>query len=153
MRGKSVNTEFVAEFIQECCVKNKTSPKEITSEAKLRISQIDQEIRRAEELKLTRSRLMDVVNSFGDDEEEKDKPESFVVRTEVESEQAKLILSMIAELKSITIESIVARVGESNKTRAFLAIKQLSEMGVVVRDSSTKKFEAGPNFSQVAAHD
>ncbi len=64
MRGKSIDIDFVADFINECVSLNKITTQEICLEAKNRILEIDQKIKDIELLKIKRSKLMDVLNNF-----------------------------------------------------------------------------------------
>jgi hypothetical protein len=64
MRGKKKDPEFLSKFIAECVGNNKFTAEEIVSEAKNRISVIDNKIKEVENLKLVRSKLLDVISTF-----------------------------------------------------------------------------------------
>jgi hypothetical protein len=72
MRGKKIDTEFVSSFILNCASLGKCSSEEIISSAKNEIQEIDKQIKHVEELKIKRSKLLDVILSF--DKVEKTKP-------------------------------------------------------------------------------
>lgn len=64
LRGKKIDTNFVAEFVSECVKLGKISEQEICEEAKQRMNEIDIQIKKVEELKKVRSKLFDVLISF-----------------------------------------------------------------------------------------
>lgn len=66
MRGKKTDVDFVSNFIVECAQDNKNSPDQIIQEAKRKIEEIDVQIQKIEQLKVTRSKLLDVVCTFGE---------------------------------------------------------------------------------------
>jgi hypothetical protein len=72
MRGKKIDAEFVSNFIINCALSGKSSSTEIIASAKAHIEDIDRKIKAVEELKITRSKLLDVILSF--DKVEKAKP-------------------------------------------------------------------------------
>lgn len=65
MRGKKLDTDFVSNFIMECAQDEKNSPEQIIQEAKRKIEEIDFEIQKVEKLKITRSKLLDVIDVLG----------------------------------------------------------------------------------------
>lgn len=71
MKGKKVDSEFVTEYIQKCVTQGILTPEEIIKEAQQDINHIDDLIKQAEKLKLERSKLLDVVNTFGKDKVDK----------------------------------------------------------------------------------
>lgn len=64
MRGKKIDRDFVSQFILSCSLQNKCCSHEIINEAKDQISKIDSKIQEIENLKKTRSKLLDVILSF-----------------------------------------------------------------------------------------
>lgn len=64
MRGKKSDSAFVTVYIQESVLAGCNNPITIADRAKKRIQEIDEQIRKVEELKLERSKLLDVVFSF-----------------------------------------------------------------------------------------
>lgn len=64
MRGKKRDSEFLSDFIVQCVNSGKNSPEDIVMAAKERINQIDSKIQEVERLKATRSKLLDVIESF-----------------------------------------------------------------------------------------
>lgn len=147
MRGKSVDTEYVSSFVEECVTKDKNSPEEIVSEARIKISQIDMEIRRADQLKIERTKLIDVVNSF---DPEGDKlsaanNETYKVANDISDLYTDKILEIITNNTSATVNDFYAELGEAARPRIFLAIKKLAEAGIIVRNSA-QQFVPGPQW-------
>jgi len=64
MKGKRTDTEFVSNFISECVSKGANTPDLILKSAKEILANIDEEIRKAEESKKYRSKILDVIASF-----------------------------------------------------------------------------------------
>jgi len=77
MRGKKSDPEFVSYFISQCLQKGIITTEEMVKVAKQDIQSIDNQIIEIEKLKITRSKLLDVILAL-------DKPESKV-------EEAKLL--------------------------------------------------------------
>lgn len=61
MRGKKIDTEYVAKFIDKCVINNKTSVADICQEANDLIKNIDEKIKEAELLKKRRLKILDVL--------------------------------------------------------------------------------------------
>lgn len=64
LKGKKIDSEFVTSYIEKCVNNNVYSADEMLRLAKLEISNIDSKILEAENLKKTRSKLLDVVLTF-----------------------------------------------------------------------------------------
>lgn len=64
MRGKKVDSDFLSLFISKCVGLNKSSQEDIVKSAQQEISIIDKKIIEAEKLKITRSKLLDVIETF-----------------------------------------------------------------------------------------
>jgi len=64
MRGKKVDTDFLSQFISQCVIKNFVNQDDIVKQAKLEISDIDEQIKKVEKLKVIRSKLLDVISTF-----------------------------------------------------------------------------------------
>lgn len=64
MKGKKVDTEFVSNFITQSIRDGFDSPDQIVSHAKVILNQIDEELKKIEEKRAMRSKLLDVISSF-----------------------------------------------------------------------------------------
>ncbi len=64
MRGKKVDSEFLSNFITESVQAGLDSPEAIVDRAQSLIKNIDEEIRKMEKVKVTRSKLLDVISTF-----------------------------------------------------------------------------------------
>jgi hypothetical protein len=99
MRGKKSDPAFVTAFIQESAMLGLDNPAAIADRAKKRIAEIDEQIRKVEDLKIERSKLLDVILQF-------DKP------VKDRSEEAKLLTFFQIEYPEICKE-ICERVKKS----------------------------------------
>jgi hypothetical protein len=73
MRGKKIDTAFVAEFVTSCVKEGNVSSDTICARANEKIIEIDKQIKEVEGLKKLRSKLCDVLISFDTTEKVKDK--------------------------------------------------------------------------------
>jgi len=64
MRGKKVDSQFLTDFISSCIMKGNTTPDEMAKAAQKEIDSINSEIKKVEDLKLRRSKLLDVIVTF-----------------------------------------------------------------------------------------
>ena len=64
MKGKKVDSEFLSEFISQCITSGFETPEQIVNYAKSLVTNIDEEIKKVEQQKITRSKLLDVINTF-----------------------------------------------------------------------------------------
>ena len=64
MKGKKSDPEFLSQFIEQCVQQDISTPEEIVGLAQQEIQRIDQKILEVEELKIKRSKLLDVVSNF-----------------------------------------------------------------------------------------
>jgi hypothetical protein len=64
MKGKKSNIEFVSSFMNECIKNGISSSEDIVKEASKRIEEMEIKIQEAEKMKIIRSNLIDVIDSF-----------------------------------------------------------------------------------------
>ena len=64
MRGKKSDPVFVSGFITQCVQRGLITPEQIAEAARQDIDSIDQQIKQVEVLKVTRSKLLDVIATF-----------------------------------------------------------------------------------------
>jgi hypothetical protein len=146
MRGKSVDSEFVSEFVAVCVSNQMTTPKDISSEARIRISKIDSEIKRIDTLKAERSKLMDVVNAFDPETDEPEVEQEFPEEEppSVDDFEVK-VCAVIDSMSSASVNDILSSIGENSRRAVFLTIKRLCEKGVITRDAK-HTFVRGPRW-------
>jgi len=151
MRGKSVDIDFISVFVEECVAKEMATPSDIASEAKIRINNIDHEIRRIETLKNERSKLVDVVNSFDSDEEAEDENSVFATDDCLSDDFTNQIAKYIgANLAGVSIKQILLQFGgDSLKEQIFFSVKKLAESGLTVRNTD-RNFVPGPKWKMSA---
>lgn len=136
MRGKKIDTDYVAKFVGECVKKNRTSSEEICEEAKKLIELIDQKIIEAEGLKKTRSKLCDVLISF--DETKKDLSKDKVI-LDFHKISSKVISGTILEFLNQDVCSVKFLIDNLKKRKYSeedinFTIKQMIELDIVVKD-------------------
>lgn len=64
MRGKKFDPQFLTDFIGSCVGKGLITPEEMGSAARQEIEMIDNQIKKVEDLKSRRSKLLDVIDNF-----------------------------------------------------------------------------------------
>lgn len=64
MRGKKIDSQFLTDFISFCVMEGNTTPDEMVTVAQKEIDEINYQIKKVEELKLRRSKLLDVIATF-----------------------------------------------------------------------------------------
>lgn len=141
MRGKSIDTEFVAEFIQQCALNNKIAPEEICETALLKIEEIDKQLK-------MRLKLVDVLSFFN--YKKKAPPiEPEPVSFDAINKQASLeIIGIVMNNVCINITDLVSRFsayGDGAKKDLIFTMKQMLEARILHRDSSGK-LVLGPNY-------
>jgi hypothetical protein len=129
MRGKKLNPEFVSAFISKCLRQGIITTSAIVEAAKLDIQDIDDKIIEAEKLKMTRSKLLDVILTL-------EKPEP-------KTEEAKLLPFFQLQLpgvckflcdmvKAAPISITIVSSDELDEDAKF-CFKQLMEQRIVAR--------------------
>lgn len=64
MKGKKNDTEFVSQFVEECLQQGIFLSEEMAKKAEHEITNIDEKIMQVENLKIRRSKLLDVISTF-----------------------------------------------------------------------------------------
>lgn len=64
MKGKKIDNLFVNNFLSECILNNQTSIEDIVSVAQKQIHEIDEKLKESNNLKILRSKLLDVIYTF-----------------------------------------------------------------------------------------
>lgn len=116
MKGKKVDTDFLSRFISESIQSGLQTPEEISGRAQEMVKEIDEEIKKVEQRKVIRSKLLDVIATFS------------VTKPSTKSEEAR-ILSFF-KIQNVNIcQEICHRVKSSVTT-----IDELSKMSYSVPD-------------------
>ena len=132
MRGKSVDTEFVAKFIQECITNDKVSPEEICEEALLKIEEIDKQLK-------IRLKLSDVLSFFNYKKRVlpiEPEPVSF---ENINKSIANIVLDVILNNGCISIEELFTKVNitdENYRKDFILSLKRMIETKVISKNSN-----------------
>jgi hypothetical protein len=138
MRGKSIDIDFVTNFIQECAATNKLSPQDVCDEALRKIEDIDKQLK-------LRIKLVDVL-SFFNYKKKTTNIEKEISFANINKESAIKIFSYIAN--NIKIEELMKlyNVYQDNyKKELIFTTKQLLETKVIAKNSS-EILVHGPNF-------
>lgn len=138
MKGKKKDHEFLSQFIEECISLNKNSSKDILDEAKLRIKNIDNRIIETEKLKLQRSKLFDVIDTFE-------------ITTKKTSDEAEMLpffkIKNIATCKNICDKLKIAPLTLNKLDHDMIfCLKQLLELEVIKKDNNL--FVKGAKFNE-----
>lgn len=72
MKGKKTDVEFLSNFIVQCAKENKNSTNDFILEARSKILDIDNKISELENLKILRSKYVDIISTFEKTDKSKD---------------------------------------------------------------------------------
>lgn len=72
MKGKKIDRDFISDFIAKCISEGKLNQEEMIDFANKKINEIDEKIKEVEDLKIIRSKLLDVLIVFKSPEEKID---------------------------------------------------------------------------------
>ena len=148
MRGKSIDTDFVAAFIQECLTMNKATPEEICEEASRRLDEIDAQLK-------LRTKLVDVLSHFNYKKKKEEIDKEPVSFTGIDIGMANDILAIV-EIEDIHTDTILAdfiKRNEWSKNDLIFTLKQLFAADVLDRDaagiiSKGSNFDSWPDFNE-----
>jgi len=134
MRGRKTDSEFISEFIAGCVQAGHDTPEAIVQRANQGISSIDDEIKRVEKLKMTRSKLLDVIATF-ERQAKQSKSEEARILSFFKIQQPQICKFICDRVKSgvIAIEDL----GNKYPTQDIMfCIKQLIEHKIVAKTGS-----------------
>lgn len=148
MRGKSIDTEFVATFMQNCINQNKTTPTEICEEAVRQISIID------EQLKM-RTKLTDVLSHFNYKKKISEAKKEILSFDKIDKKVCNDIFSLLND-EPIPLEAMMATFAKFNdkyKQEIIFTFKQLLESKVLNRTpQGIVKGESFAKFNEPKVH-
>jgi hypothetical protein len=141
MRGKSIDTEYVAAFIQKCAAVNKTSPEEICDEVLSKIEEIDKQLK-------IRLKLVDVLSFFN-----YKKKAPIIERDEIDFDlisdfAASEIIGIVSNDNCINIENLMSKFSiysDEQRKELIFTLKQMLEAKIIFR-SSDGFLTQGSNF-------
>lgn len=155
-----MSDNFVESYISSCLAAGKTSLADICNSAKLEIDSIDQELKKAEELRTRQGNLRALLRQMGVEASKREKVVSSIINTgrpfqELDpylQETCIKICKFIEDLKqeTTTNREIMDSVATPEENKAVLiSIKWLFENGIVSRNenSYTREIQKGPNWS------
>lgn len=130
MRGRKIDTEFLTKFITSCVEVGKFSSEDILKEAKNKIEQIDQKIIEVENLRILRSKLLDVVLTF-DKAAKEIKPEEAKILTFFKIQDQHICKFICDKIKCSTINIDCLKDGPYDTKDILFCIKQLIEHKII----------------------
>lgn len=141
MRGKSIDNEFVSEFIQECTLINKTTPEEICNEAINRIEEINKQLK-------IRIKLNDILSFFNYKKKyiNTEKTISFDL---IDKSCSSIIINIISSSATINSDELFSRLSNYNeeiKHNIIFTLKQMIEAKIIYKNKEGK-FGFGANFN------
>jgi hypothetical protein len=146
MRGKKTDPVFMSEFIRHCVAGlGMEKSEDILCHAKSIIQEIDEEIRRVEERKVMRSKLLDVVAAFEISSKDKSQEAKLLDFAKLQyPTTCKEICDLLKEDKSLPVSSMQS-FGEGTVVWNF-CIKQLIEAKILERMEDG--FRCGERFGE-----
>lgn len=130
MRGKKSDAEFISEFIAECVRSGHDTPDEIVKRARQDINRIDDEIRRVEQLRITRSKLLDVISTF-EKQTKPSKVEEAKLLSFFKIQQPQVCKYICDRLKTNVVSVEEVSKSKYSTTDVMFCIKQLLEHRVI----------------------
>ncbi len=139
------SSKFVADFIVECAQKDITSAKEICTEAELQIKILNEEIGKAQKLKIKRSNLQSVIRQLSEPKSKEDKQNrlrvDFTLPIEEQPAELRKMCSMVCNYVSENPDKKPNEIIESvasylESDTVYLAIKCLGYHSIINQVSS-----------------
>lgn len=132
MRGKKRDSDFIGKFIIGCVEKNKNTSNDIIDCAQKEIFNIDEKIKEVEKLKITRSKLLDVVETFKNSELKDNSLQKFDLLFYSLSHKEICHYIVKKSLKNVSIDNLI----KYPKFDTFFCIKQLLEINVLEKNGN-----------------
>ena len=154
MKGKKSDQAFVAQFITESVMCGSATPDEILARAKTFITEIDNEIKAIEKKKITRSKLLDVVEAF-EKKEQLDK----IVETKIlglfELDYPEICQSICSHIDKSYANNKKTEINDLSMfyndnitySRVRFAIKQMIKLGILIKLDNLH-FVSGPRYTE-----
>lgn len=130
MRGKKTDNEFLSSFITQCVKKNINSSEQIAEAARQKVLEIDQKIKEVELLKVTRSKLLDVIATF-DKPTKSDKNEEAKILSFFKIQNPLVCKFLCESIKNSTIKLGAFKESKHPQEDILFCIKQLIEHKVI----------------------
>lgn len=134
MRGKKIDTNFVADFVASCVKEGHVLSEAICTSANEKIAEIDKQIKEVEELRKLRSKLCDVIISFDTTDKVKDKSIDRDILTfhSINDKNLSLAIIVAMEKNNKEISYEFASLAEFSQPDAVIfTIKQMSKTKIV----------------------
>ncbi len=147
MRGKKLDTEYVATFIQSCTNWGLSTPDEIVAQAQKEIKEIDEKVLEVERLKKERSGLVDVIATLAPTVPDNSEEVKILNFYKVKNFALALTLCDIVSNGAKKIE--VLKNNRAGEEISFI-MKELLELSVLKRNG--KDIEKGKMFDEFVTY-
>lgn len=131
MKGKKSDPVFISEFMATCIAKGLTSKESIAEQALKEIEAIDYKIKEVELLKITRSKLLDVVNAVSEPKKEAVPQKNILSFLNIHNPKVCKYICDILNKSSLLISELKAKTDYNDEF--MLCIKQLQENRIISR--------------------
>jgi uncharacterized protein YktA (UPF0223 family) len=144
MRGKKVDSQFLTDFISSCIMKGNTTPDEMALAAQREIDFINSEIRKVEDLKLRRSKLLDVVVTFKEPVKANKEEARILTFFQIQNPHICKFLIDLIKINPLNREELICPFFSSHDVN--FCVKQLLEHRVIAKVGET--LLRGENFDE-----
>lgn len=131
MKGKKVDIDFLSQYISKCISKNIISSEDIGKTAKNEIDFIDEKIKEVENLKILRSKLLDVVATFN--KSIKNSRNEIKLLSFYKISNKKLSTVICNSIKKCTLNINNLSIDDYSEFDIMFCIKQLLEYKIIYR--------------------
>ena len=142
--GNNTSVDFISSYIRVAASAGSSSPDEICEFARKEIASIDEELNKAEQLRVRRENIKKVLKYYG----VSITPPQKVSSDEV-GEFAKKIVEAISGAAPMTNRELMQKLGYGTDVLVIKGLKLLTEKLVIERDKSAdNRILKGPNFDE-----
>jgi hypothetical protein len=131
MKGKKSDPEFLSQFIQQCVLQDASTPEQIVELAEQEIQRINQQILEVEELKVRRSKLLDVVFNFQKPSKSKSEEAKLISFFEIQYPDICFYICELMKKSNCTLQQLYNP--KFNLSDTNFCIKQLLEHQVIIK--------------------
>jgi hypothetical protein len=135
MRGKKTDPLFLSNFISECINEGIDTPDQIAAHAKKMITKIDDQIKEVEQKKITRSKLLDVITAFEQQDKTSKQEEAKILPFfKIQNPQICKIICDHVKIGIFTLDEIINI--EYTSSDILFCIKQLREHKIISKSGN-----------------
>lgn len=131
MKGKKIDTEFISLFITKSAEQGINTPALIADKAKKMLLKIDRQIKRAEDKKAIRSKLIDVINLFDNNiKNNTDTDAKIISFFEIKNPNICKDICNRLKIKQLNVKDL------DRGTDILFTIKQLIKYNIIIRNDN-----------------